>query len=450
MGLRLSRFLTEVESQDQHLEVRTNISNTRNTFKEQVKQSLMYTYKLGISTEEHDRFLETHPQANILQSSNWAIIKDNWKHKRIGFYQDEELLAVALILIRPLPLGRTMYYIPRGPVMDYSNRELVTFVLNSLKAIAKKDRALMVKFDPNLRFKEAQVTEGLENWRALEDEASTAQALETLKSAGAIWLGRTENLDDTIQPRFHANIHRETFEAEDISKSTKQAMRTARNKGLEVVFGNVELLDDFTGLMKKTENRKNISLRGKDYYQKLLETYQGQSYITISYLDMTARLADLETALEKNAKEAEKFTEKTKPGKVKNNQDEKVRLSEEINFLKEQVSLGRERVPLSGTLTLVFGETSENIYAGMDETFRRYQPAILTWYETANHAFERGCAWQNMGGIENGLDGGLYNFKSKFNPHIEEYLGEFDVPTSIFYHPATFLLKLRKKLRKKF
>ena len=52
----------------------------------------------------------------------------------------------------------------------------------------------------------------------------------------------------------------------------------------------------------------------------------------------------------------------------------------------------------------------------MDEDYRRYQPAILTWFETANHA-ERGAEWQNMGGIENSLDGGLYNFKSKFNPN---------------------------------
>ena len=35
----------------------------------------------------------------------------------------------------------------------------------------------------------------------------------------------------------------------------------------------------------------------------------------------------------------------------------------------------------------------------MDENFRRYQPAILTWYETAQHAFDRGAAWQSNGGV---------------------------------------------------
>ena len=39
------------------------------------------------------------------------------------------------------------------------------------------------------------------------------------------------------------------------------------------------------------------------------------------------------------------------------------------------------------------------------------------------NAFDRGASWQNMGGIENSLDGGLYHFKSKFNPVIEEFVG---------------------------
>ena len=402
----------------------------------------MYTYKVGIPAKEHDAYLSKHPQANLLQSSNWAIIKDNWKNKRIGFYQDETLVAVASILIRPLPLGLTMYYIPRGPVMDYQDADLVTFVLGSLKKEAKKDKALFIKCDPLLHLQASLI--GQET----EENQQTLQALENLQAAGAKWSGPTENLDDTIQPRFHANIYKEYFSEEQLSKSTKQAIRTARNKGIEMVFGGKELLQDFSSLMKKTEDRKNINLRGKDYYEKLLDTYGDQAYITLSRLNLPQRLDQLEKALEKNQNEASKFSDKTKPGKIQNNQEEAERLREEISFLTEKISSGLTVVPLSGTLTLIFGKTSENIYAGMDEEFRRYQPAILTWYETAAHAFELGCVWQNMGGIENDLNGGLYHFKAKFNPVIEEFVGEFDIPTSSFYHAATFLLKLRKKLNK--
>ena len=339
----------------------------------------MYTYKTGLSTSEHDRFVIDSPQTNLLQSSSWAKIKDSWGNDRLGFYQDDKLVAVASVLIQPLPLGFSMIYIPRGPIMDYHDKELVAFVLASL--IAKN-----------------------------------------IQSLGVEWTGLTEDMAENIQPRFQANIHKEDFTEEQLSKSTKQAVRTARNKGISVQFGGTELLEQFASLMKKTEARKNIHLRGIDYYEKLLTTYPESSYITLSTLDLPARLKDLNKQLEKNIADAAKFTEKTKPGKVENNKQEHKRLKEEIAFLQEKVDAGNQTVPLSGTLVLEFGKTSENIYAGMDEDYRRYQPAILTWYETANHAFERGADWQNMGGIENSLDGGLYNFKSKFNPRIEQFV----------------------------
>ena len=395
----------------------------------------MYTYKTGLSTSEHDRFVIDSPQTNLLQSSSWAKIKDSWGNDRLGFYQDGNLVAVASVLIQPLPLGFSMIYIPRGPIMDYQDKELLAFVMASLKKYAKTKRALFVKFDPSLF-----VTKNLISQEA-EIRKETMAIAKDIQALGIEWTGLTEDMAENIQPRFQANIHKEDFTEEQLSKSTKQAVRTARNKGISVQFGGTELLEQFASLMKKTEARKNIHLRGIDYYEKLLTTYPESSYITLSTLDLPARLKDLNKQLEKNIADAAKFTEKTKPGKIENNKQEHKRLKEEIDFLQEKVDAGNKTVPLSGTLVLEFGKTSENIYAGMDEDYRRYQPA--------NHAFERGAEWQNMGGIENSLDGGLYNFKSKFNPRIEQFIGEFNLPVSPLYGPANFAYKLRKKLRSK-
>ena len=403
----------------------------------------MYTYKIGITAEEHDEFVKTSPQTNLLQSADWAKIKDNWGNERLGVYQDHKLVAVASILIQPLPLGFTMLYIPRGPIMDYQNSELVAFMLQSIKTYAKSKRAVFAKFDPSLFLRKGLI--GQET----SDQEATLAIIQSLKECGAEWVGRTEDMGETIQPRFQANIYKEYFTEDQLSKSTKQAIRTARNKGVEVIFGGTELLDEFAALMKKTEARKGIHLRGRDYYEKLLTTYAGQSYITLSRINLAHRLASLKEQLEKNQAEASRFNEKTKPGKIDNNRQEKERLEEEIQFLHQELKAGQEIVSLSGTLTLEFGGTSENVYAGMDENFRRYQPAILTWYETAQHAFDRGATWQNMGGVENQLDGGLYHFKSKFNPMIEEFVGEFNLPTSMLYPLVNKAYQLRKKLRNK-
>ena len=403
----------------------------------------MYSYKIGITAEEHDEFVKNSPQTNLLQSSDWAKIKDNWGNERLGIYQDQKLVAVASILIQPLPLGFTMLYIPRGPIMDYQNSELVAFMLQSIKTYAKSKRAVFAKFDPSLFLRKGLISQ------EAKDQEATLAIIQSLKECGVEWVGRTEDMGETIQPRFQANIYKEYFTEDQLSKSTKQAIRTARNKGVEVIFGGTELLDEFAALMKKTEARKGIHLRGKDYYEKLLTTYAGQSYITLSRINLAQRLASLKEQLEKNQAEASRFNEKTKPGKIDNNRQEKERLEEEIQFLNQELKAGQEIVSLSGTLTLEFGGTSENVYAGMDENFRRYQPAILTWYETAQHAFDRGADWQNMGGVENHLDGGLYHFKSKFNPMIEEFVGEFNLPTSILYPLVNKAYQLRKKLRNK-
>ena len=403
----------------------------------------MYTYKIGISAQEHDDFVKHSSQTNLLQSASWAKVKDNWDNERIGFYKNNQLIASVSILIKPLPLSMTMLYIPRGPIMDYQDQELLDFVLTSLKKFAKTKKALFIKFDPSLFLVQNQSGE------ERQDNPKTLDLINNLQKAGAIWLGRTELLDETIQPRFQANIYKDNFSEELLSKSTRQAIRTARNKGIQVQFGGSELLDDFSALMKKTENRKSIHLRGQDYYQKLLDTYPEHSYITLASINLNERLESLQVQKSKSEKEASKFTEKTKPGKIENNKQEQKRLQEEMDFLAEKMTQGAITVPLSGTLVLEYGTTSENIYAGMDEEYRRYQPAILTWYETAKHAFERGANWQNMGGVENDLDGGLYHFKSKFNPTIEEYAGEFNLPTNPLYHLSNIAYTLRKKFRSK-
>lgn len=92
----------------------------------------MYHVTVGISEKEYDAFAIASSQTNLLHSSKWAQVKSNWQNERLGFYKDDQLVAVASILIKSLPLGFTMLYIPRGPIMDYSNKELVNFVLKTL------------------------------------------------------------------------------------------------------------------------------------------------------------------------------------------------------------------------------------------------------------------------------------------------------------------------------
>ena len=403
----------------------------------------MYRYQIGIPTLEYDQFVKEHELVNVLQSSAWEEVKSDWQHEKFGAYRGDKLLATASILIKTLPLGYRMFYIPRGPVLDYKDAELLNFVLQSIKSYARSKRAIFVIFDPSICLSQSSIkhekTEYPENMAIIEN----------LQRMGVRWSGKTDGMGDTIQPRIQAKIYKENFAEDKLCKSTKQAIRSSRNKGVEIQIGGYELLESFSFLMKKTEKRKDIHLRNEAYYKKLLDNFKDKAYITLATLDIAKRLRELEEQLAKNLALEESFTESTRTSKVEAQKKEKERLVEERAFLQRYLNEEKANIPLAATLSLEFGNTSVNLYAGMDDAFKRYNAPILTWYETARYAFERGMVWQNLGGVENSLNGGLYHFKEKFNPTIEEYLGEFTMPTHPLYPLLRLALDFRKALRTK-
>ena len=403
----------------------------------------MYRYQIGIPTLEYDQFVKEHELANILQSSAWEKVKSDWNHERIGVYEGENLLAVASILIKSLPLGYKMFYIPRGPILDYGDTELLSFVIQSIKSYARSKSAVFVTFDPSICLSQHLVNQDKREY------PENLAIVEVLGQLGVKWSGRTTEMDDTIQPRIQAKVYKENFTEDKLCKSTKQAIRSARNKGVEIQIGRDELLESFSFLMKKTEKRKDIHLRNEAYYKKLLDNFKDKAYITLATLDIAKRLRELEEQLAKNLALEEAFTESTRTSKVEAQKKEKERLVEERDFLQRYLNEEKSNIPLAATLSLEFGNTSVNLYAGMDDAFKRYNAPILTWYETARYAFERGMVWQNLGGVENSLNGGLYHFKEKFNPTIEEYLGEFTMPTHPLYSLLRIALDFRKVLRTK-
>ena len=403
----------------------------------------MYRYQIGIPTLEYDQFVKEHELVNVLQSSAWEEVKSDWQHEKFGAYRGDKLLATASILIKTLPLGYRMFYIPRGPVLDYKDAELLNFVLQSIKSYARSKRAIFVIFDPSICLSQSSIKH-----EKIEYPENMA-IIENLQRMGVRWSGKTDGMGDTIQPRIQAKVYKENFTEDKLCKSTKQAIRSARNKGVEIQIGRDELLESFSFLMKKTEKRKDIHLRNEAYYKKLLDNFKDKAYITLATLDIAKRLREIEEQLAKNLALEEAFTESTRTSKVETQRRKKECLVEERAFLQRYMNEEKSNIPLAATLSLEFGNTSVNLYAGMDDAFKRYNAPILTWYETARYAFERGMVWQNLGGVENSLNGGLYHFKEKFNPTIEEYLGEFTMPTHPLYSLLRIALDFRKALRTK-
>ena len=96
-----------------------------------------------------EAFIKSHANGHFLQLPQWAAVKTSWDWRGIFVYRQGQPIAAASVLIRPLPLGFCMFYIPRGPVCDRNDRTVWAELMEALKHTAKKHRAIMLYTDPD-------------------------------------------------------------------------------------------------------------------------------------------------------------------------------------------------------------------------------------------------------------------------------------------------------------
>src|SRR3989344_2986170 len=84
---------------------------------------------------QYNNFLLNSKYKDILQSWEWGEVKSrfNWRAERLGFFKEGQLVGLAQILKRRLPFNFSLFYIPRGPVIDWQNYQLVQEAIICLK-----------------------------------------------------------------------------------------------------------------------------------------------------------------------------------------------------------------------------------------------------------------------------------------------------------------------------
>ena len=102
---------------------------------------------------EWDEFVESHPDGSILQTTQWARLKNRfgWRSRRVWLRKDGRLVAGAQLLIRSAALGLLrIAYIPHGPLVDWQDKDQVDLLLNQIDFAAYEHGAGLLKFEPLL------------------------------------------------------------------------------------------------------------------------------------------------------------------------------------------------------------------------------------------------------------------------------------------------------------
>ena len=394
-----------------------------------------------INNEKYTEFIKSHKHGNMMQAIEWSSIKNTWGAVRVAVSDDEDnIIAAAQVLTR-----KGLWYVPRGPILDYNNKELLGFFLTNLKKFAKTKQAKLVKLDIPIAVKD----EKLANFKDIDVDRSNDELIKTFKSYGYNHKGFSLDMSSTIQPRFNTVTKLEQPVPDLFSKDTRRLIRDADKKFVEVRRCGKESLDDFLFALACTEKRKNISLRGREYFENLLDTFGDNALLYISYINVEKALKECHNRKENLEKEIEELGEKSP--KKKRTLEEQVAGTDKLIALFNGLEIedkSKDQV-ISAAITIAYGNHAEIIYAGMNEDFAKLPAQYKVFSDTMKKAQEMGISEVSMGGIEGSLNDSLLGFKSKFSPNIVEYYGEFDLVIShVFNLMYNYGLPLRRKILK--
>lgn len=234
-----------------------------------------------ISQQAHRAFISVLSNASFLQLPEWGALKNDWKSKSIGIYDNGALVGVALLLTRALPLvGKSFGYIPEGPLF-LTDFELSEQTLESLEVFAKRENIFLLRIGPAIPFRDwdseiiksalaSDSASSLLSTSSTSEYASGRTAIESLKNAG--WRAIvSENGFSEGQPNFvfQLNLRNQTEEtlAGGFNQQWRRNIKKAEKEGVEVIRGRREELSEFHMVYVETAERDNFKPRPLRYFE---------------------------------------------------------------------------------------------------------------------------------------------------------------------------------------
>ncbi|MBW3636416.1 MAG: peptidoglycan bridge formation glycyltransferase FemA/FemB family protein [Armatimonadetes bacterium] len=94
-------------------------------------------------------FVAASPYGDVLQCLEWGNVKKpEFTPLSVSLENADGFQATCLILKKRLPMGRSYFYLSRGPILDWNDEPVVRALFDKLRALAKQHRAIFIRTDP--------------------------------------------------------------------------------------------------------------------------------------------------------------------------------------------------------------------------------------------------------------------------------------------------------------
>ena len=371
------------------------------------------------------------------------------KTKILAVKENNTVLAYATFIYFPYKKFFYKVTAQHGPIMDYSNTELVTFYMTELKKYFAKDfRVLCVRVNPFLN-------EHI--YKDIEYIETTKEAIKTdkiLTSLGYKPLNDDLFTNPTLASRcIYSRELEETLTEDTILKTVSTMAKRSISKAIKegIIIKEIDIFNDkdaeiFDSINKSTEDRINFQIRTSEYFRNLKTALGDKLHLMVSYLDCNLLVSKLNEEIKEYNIEKNKLTEKLDSGKVnpEKTMNKITRITESVDLNNEKIakisSLKKENGNIVYLSCASFIETKQDfIYftGGMKKEFSKFNGSYLVMYTMIKYAIRNQFKIFNFFGTsknftsENATDYSVLQFKRHFNGNVEYFMDNYEIRNAI-------------------
>ena len=405
-----------------------------------------------ISSDELQKVQEKNNDRYYLQQA--AVYSNmqkfnNLKTKILAVKENDEVLAYATFIYFPYKKFFYKVTAQHGPIMDYSNTELVKFYMTELKKYFAKDfRVLCVRVNPFLNER---------IYKDIEYVETTKESIETdkiLTSLGYKPLNDDLFTNPTLASRcIYSRELEETLTEDTLLKTVSTMAKRSINKAIKegITVKEIDIFNDedaaiFDSINKSTEDRINFQIRTSEYFRNLKTALGDKLHLMVSYLDCDSLISKLNKEIEDFNAEKNKLTEKLESGKVnpEKTMNKIARIDESIAFNNDKIakitSLKEEHGNIIYLSCASFIETKQDLIyftGGMKKEFSRFNGSYLVMYTMIKYAIRNNFKIFNFFGTskeftsEDATDYSVLQFKRHFNGNVEYFMDNYEFRNAI-------------------
>ena len=405
-----------------------------------------------ISSDELQKVQEKNNDRYYLQQA--AVYSkmqnfNNLKTKILAVKENDEVLAYATFIYFPYKKFFFKVTAQHGPIMDYSNTELVRFYMTELKKYFAKDfRVLCVRVNPFLNER---------IYKDIEYVETTKESIETdkiLTSLGYKPLNDDLFTNPTLASRcIYSRELEETLTEDTLLKTVSTMAKRSINKAIKegITVKEIDIFNDedaaiFDSINKSTEDRINFQIRTSEYFRNLKTALGDKLHLMVSYLDCGSLISKLNKEIEDFNSEKTKLTEKLESGKVnpEKTMNKIARIDESIAFNNDKIakisSLKEEHGNIIYLSCASFIETKQDLIyltGGMKKEFSRFNGSYLVMYTMIKYAIKNNFKIFNFFGTskeftsEDATDYSVLQFKRHFNGNVEYFMDNYEFRNAI-------------------